>query len=75
MKFRAFLGAMFFWYKPRVPIGHYWVKAPPRDTGMFGCLYRANVCFCVFFFNLIPNTGEMFQFDEHIFQMGGSTTN
>ncbi len=27
------------------------------------------------FFIFTPNLGEMIQFDDHIFQMGGSTTN
>ena len=38
-------------------------------------MYITSRCWFQIFFILTPNLGEDFQFDEHVFQMGGSTTN
>ena len=42
-------------------------KAPMKSHGFLGGGFK--------YFLFSPLFGEMIQFDEHIFQMGGSTTN
>ena len=44
-----------------------WGNAPENETYV--------VATQVFFWFVTPKIGEDFQFDEHIFQMGGLTTN